>query len=245
MHLAEWILAGIYSHDTMMPNCAPLWFLTCLFVSYALFWNLIKQDSCNTRAILSMVYLFALLVICAFEKKYNITQLPWHIDVAFVASVFILIGYQLKEKMILEKINHWIIVGCFSLGTIIVLINGRINMVQNQYQNLVMFILGAMLLSIVFFYISKYLLTSKNVLIRLVSSVLEFCGQNTLMFIGFNYLFNVIVRHGFKVLGIQSQAIYCIVDCIVVITGCVVMSLLWNKTKRWWLKNDQISSNGR
>lgn len=41
--IPRYILAGLYSHDTSMPNCAPLWFLTCLFISYFYFWFLIKQ----------------------------------------------------------------------------------------------------------------------------------------------------------------------------------------------------------
>lgn len=233
IQLIDWCLAGIYSHDTLMPNCAPLWFLTCLFVSYVLFWILIKQDNIVKRAFLAMVQLIVLLIICGLEKKYGITQLPWHIDVALVSSIFMLVGYELKDKTFLKKNNIWIILGCFSIGTILIFINGRINMVQNQYQNIVLFILAAVALSNVVFFLSSVISNSKQKIVYILARGLEFCGQNTLIFIGFNYLFNVIVRQVFKVLGIQSQFIYCLVDSIAVVTGCVIVSLIWNKYKKW------------
>lgn len=61
---------------------------------------------------------------------------------------------------------------------------------------------------------------------------LEFCGKSTLVFIGFNYLFNVIVNQCFKILGIQQRVIYCIVDSIVVIVGCISIEVLWNRIKK-------------
>ena len=112
-----------------MPNCAPLWFLTCLFISYIFFWFLIKQECLIKRVVQVIVQILVLLIICGVEEKYNITQLPWHIDVALVSSVFMLVGYELKDNIFLEKNNIWLNIGYFSIGTGLILINGRINMV--------------------------------------------------------------------------------------------------------------------
>ena len=125
----------------MMPNCAPLWFLTCLYVSYVLFWILIKIDHHIVRLSLSVMYLLILSAVCNFEKTYGIVELPWHIDIALISSVFMLIGYELKEKKILEKLNMPIIAICFLFGSVIVFSNGKINMVQNQYNNMILFII--------------------------------------------------------------------------------------------------------
>lgn len=64
-------LAGVYSHATAMPNCTPLWFLTCLFISYIFFWFLIQSGKKNGLfpCILAIVYLGILLVVCNLEKK--------------------------------------------------------------------------------------------------------------------------------------------------------------------------------
>lgn len=232
IQLNDWILAGIYSYDIMMPNCAPLWFLPCLFVSYLFFWILIKRDHCIIRASLSIVYLLILLGVCNLEKAYGIIELPWHIDVALISSVFMLIGYELKDKQIIEKVNIPVAVASFLLGSVIIFINGKINMVQNQYNNMVLFIIGASFLTIVFFYISNRISNCKKIKINFMKRCLEFCGKSTLVFIGFNYLFNVIVNQCFKILGIQQRVIYCIVDSIVVIVGCISIELLWNRIKK-------------
>ena len=223
----KWILAGIYSHDELMPNCAPIWFLTCLFVTYIFFWVLIKK-SIKARIFYSTMYLVVLFGICRIEKFYGITQLPWHIDVGLIAAVFMLIGFEMKEYSILEQVKQWHILVCLLVGTAIVLKNGRINMVQNQYQNIGLFIVGAVLLTIVVLYISRRV---SNTSIHCVEYFLELCGKNTLIFIGFNYLINAFVRQGVKVVGIQSQMFYCIFDSIVVIMGCLFLSVLWNKIK--------------
>lgn len=227
--LINWVLAGIYSYDTMMPNCAPLWFLTCLFVSYALFWLLIKINHLIMRLSLSVVYLVILSAVCSLEKTYGIVELPWHIDVALISSVFMLIGYELKEKNILEKLNIPIVAICFLFGSVIVFSNGKINMVQNQYNNMILFIIGASFLSVFFCYISNKISNCKKIKGDFMKKSLEFCGQSTLAFIGFNYLFNVIMNRFFKILGIQQQVLYCIVDSIVVIVGCICIELLWKK----------------
>ena len=67
---------------------------------------------------------------------------------------------------------------------------------------------------------------------------LEFCGQSTLAFMGFNYLFNVIMNRFFKILGIQQQVLYCIIDSIVVIVGCISIELVWKK-----IKNSRLYKN--
>ena len=220
-----YIIAGLYSHDTAMPNCAPLWFLTCLFVSYSFFWILIKQRI-YVAMFLAVIYIGILQLLCKLEITIGITQLPWHVDVALVASIFMYIGYLLKSMQIItrSKISYAIV--CFGVGSVVAFSNGRINMVQNQYQNIWIFLVGAICLSVAVMTVG-YKLTENY---GRFGGAMGYLGRNTLIFMGFNYLINVIVRQISKWLHF-SDAIYSILDFLCVVIICLVLSHLWKKIK--------------
>lgn len=44
-------------------------------------------------------------------------------------------------------------------------------------------------------------------------------GKEFYFFIGFNYLFNIVLNFIFKILKIQSKKMYCILDIIIVTVG--------------------------
>ena len=222
-----YIGAGIYSHDISMPNCAPLWFLTCLFVSYFFFWALLYFDKQKKQFIIVISYILLLLVVCKIENCFQITQLPWHIDVALIASVFMLMGHIFSDKRdYITHNNHRLtsIVLLFGVGTIVIMINGRINMVQNQYQNIVLFILGATLLSLCVMLSSFTLCQYQNRVICKLADLLAFWGQNTIVFIGYNYMINVFVRQFVKLMGIENIIIYSLIDnlCVLIIVSLII-----------------------
>lgn len=229
-----WLLAGAYSHDTMMPNCAPLWFLTCLFVSYIFFWILVIQEKKLKQIAISVCYIMILFILCKIESCNNITQLPWHVDVAFIASVFMLVGYYLKEvELKLANIKKvYRVSGCFILFcmmSLAIMINGQINMVQNQYQNTIMFLLVASVMSIVIMMLVK----DTEIIIKKYSlyKICEYWGRNSIVFIGFNYLFNVVVRQVLNMMNFRNSVVYSIVDIFVVLIGCTGIAMCRNKIK--------------
>ena len=90
-------------------------------------------------------------------------------------------------------------------------------MVQNEYQNIVLFILSALLLTTAVFVFSKKI--SKNNKFDIIKRLLCYWGRNSIFFIGFNYLFNIVLNFIFKILKIQSKKMYCILDIIIVTVG--------------------------
>lgn len=212
-----------------MPNCAPLWFLTCLFVSYIFFWILIKQNI-NWQIVGSVLYIFILMIVCNVEKTLQITQLPWHIDVALIASVFMVIGYHLKVNSFAWVFeNRWCILLSVLVGSIIGLYNGRINMVQNQYQNIILFITSAVLISSgVIFGIKKLFSTKAD---SSIGNVVAFWGENSYYFLGFNYWVNSFLRKCCEIFLI-SNAVYNVMDVVTVMLGCSVLAFLMNKCKQ-------------
>ena len=94
----RYILAGLYSFDIDLPQCAPIWFLTCLFLAYMFFWILVNQTTVFRQVILGIIYLLVLVALKNLENMFDIIELPWHIDTALVASVFMLLGYTIKAS---------------------------------------------------------------------------------------------------------------------------------------------------
>ena len=107
------------------PGAEPLWFLTCMSVSYVLFTPLL-----NKKRVLWLIPLYllisALLVDCPI-------LLPWSIDTAFLGALFLLGGYNLKSVSFTNrKIFIFFITCCISyIG--IVYFNGDTNMSIRNY----------------------------------------------------------------------------------------------------------------
>lgn len=229
--ISRYILAGLYSHDTNMPNCAPLWFLTCLFITYFYFWFLMKSKSKIRRILMVVLYLGILFFVNQLESVYGIEQLPWHIDVALIASVFMLIGYELKKLsrcFLQSKYRILICTVCFIAGSVIAFFNKRVIMVTNQYGNMISFLVGATAMSVVVYDFSMRLCSARDRVSIRFAKLFGFWGRNTLMFIGFNYMINLAVRQLMKIFNLEATYVYSIVDIICVMIGCSAIAYLWN-----------------
>lgn len=97
--ILQYLFAGLWSHDTLMPNCAPLWFLTCLFVSYNYFWIILGAKTNIIRLLVCAFYLVLLVILCRFNYWLGINQLPWHVETGLAASLFMFAGFFLRRWM--------------------------------------------------------------------------------------------------------------------------------------------------
>ena len=93
-----WIIYSWGSAERM-PNCSPLWFLPCLFICSIYFYFLLKIENSYLRFVICVLASYLAL----FLSKYNVPQLPWHIDSALLGMVFMYIGYNLRKKRILYE----------------------------------------------------------------------------------------------------------------------------------------------
>ena len=217
-----------------MPNCAPLWFLTCMISAYLLFWILVQFKRLLFRAIGTIVYLIILLSICKIEKSCNISQLPWHIDVALIASVFMFFGYYLK-KYIHFFDNHKLIklkvsLAFFLAGSVIGMINGRVNMVTNDYQNLLLFCMSAILISTFIILVCRGVVSGSYLVLGRTGGgiihVLSQIGKDTLYIMGLNYFFNGFIREFCEKVGL-GDIMYTILDTILVIGLSCLFAYYW------------------
>ncbi len=232
--IRNYLVAGLYSHDTNMPNCAPLWFLTCLFVAYIFFWIMVNQEKFYKQILVAMIYFIILCFVLFIEKKYGIAQLPWHIDTALIASIFMLAGnfiYKFSPRIswLNQNIRVVIYICGFVISSIAFFFNGRIIMVINQYHNMILFFISATIMSVVIIeIINMYEKNSHN---SRIINLFSWWGSNTLIFLGFNYVFNLVVSQALRLINLNGTIINTIIDIIVVMAGCSVIAFEWNRIK--------------
>lgn len=176
-------------------------------------------------------YLCLLVFVCKVENVFGISQLPWHIDVALVGSVYMLVGYYLRTYfdgiLSLKLRSRILLIAIFAVSaTVFIMCNSRVIMVSNQYGNMLLFFAGAIMMTFSILLLFNIIGSIKCPTI----SVLSFWGRNTPMFIGFNYLFNFVLRQIFKVVGLEESLLFCVVDVVVVMIGCSVIAVIWNST---------------
>ena len=81
----------IYSRGTTdwLPNCSPVWFLTCLFFAEIMFYHIMKSRR---------PYLYVIIAGCiGFAMSLIGKVFPWNVDNAFSAIPFLYVGVLLKK----------------------------------------------------------------------------------------------------------------------------------------------------
>lgn len=74
----KYILGILYSRGTLewMPNCSPLWFLTCLFVVEIIIYNVLKSVK---RDIYIIIIIIMLGLLGSIVYKLIFIKLPWKV----------------------------------------------------------------------------------------------------------------------------------------------------------------------
>ena len=139
-----WIVTSIRVDGVFLPqNCTALWFLTCIFLSQLVFYLLV-----NCKPMRQCLLVFIIIAINYVMNCFKAPVLPWHLDVALIGSVFMLIGYYIKEKQLLDKIRTIMIpVLMIITASVIIMWNEKIDMYFRQYgKDLLIFLIQAALM---------------------------------------------------------------------------------------------------
>lgn len=199
----KYIIGILYSRGTVewMPNCTPLWFLTALFVAMLMYYWINKLHERNKIIGFTMIA-FAALVSWILDIK-NIPKLPWNIDTAMMALMYIHIGrYLFHEAWFENEINRgWkgilFIFILLIVGSVGIIANpiDSVNFDNNYYGNIALMFLGSVGIGgviMVFFHMCRWLWR------HLVGKFLEFVGKHTVFIMGFDYFSSTV---GGKILG--------------------------------------------
>jgi acyltransferase len=194
-------LIGIfYSRGTLewLPNCSPLWFLTCLFTAEIIFLFVLK----NTVKKHTLVY----ISIATLGYIISVTipfKLPWNIDTALTAVLFMYFGFLLKRYKLVQilyniKKSQLILISILSI--FLLYISNNFNHVKyisfdsNYYGNILLMYIGAIAGIVLVFIVSRFLNSSK---------ILKYFGVNTMPIIGFNYAAIWFVGAVFSILDLR------------------------------------------
>lgn len=175
-----WIL---YSNGDLfkMPNCTPLWFLPAIFISVIYLYGLLKVSDRY-----KVLFLFGGVVINVVLEYFNVGQLPWHIDVCMIGTLFMYVGVIIKEKNLLDKNISFIsviVLVCFGLYAIWK--NELISMVIRDFNNIILTIIGSVFVSFVLLFVSKKF--------DFKCKLLSLLGRNTIIIMALNYAVNKLI----------------------------------------------------
>lgn len=166
------ILYSIASTE-YMPNCTPLWFLTCLFVSEMVLFVIMKHSGH-----ISLWMAFFLIINIALVR-FQAPTLPWNMNVATIGITFMYIGILIRKKpKLIRPSSLFLTVPVFVLFT---LQNSEVNLAAMRFGNYLYMYISAVSGSLA--------VLSVSVLCKR-SGLLKFYGQNTMCIIGTNYALN-------------------------------------------------------
>lgn len=168
-----------------------IWFLTALFFATSIYFLLYK--TANTP-----ITLFILVnVICVVGysmSTYCVFQLPWALEASFVSICFIYFGNIVRKyednriiKTILN-IRFYLLVPLIIIDSLLIYTNGYINMRTGDYANFFLFFINASLSIVILWNVAKLFSVSQCKVIKCISSVLQYIGRNSIVFLCLNQI---------------------------------------------------------
>lgn len=169
-----------------------LWFLACLFITEILFFILRSHFIKQYILIIVTITISILGYIYSFS---GFPRLPFCMDISLIAITFYCGGYILKDLMLKDKFNKFVVFILFVSGAFFSYINGRIDMSSNQYENYPFFLIASFSSIIFWFQISKKIPAL---------GVLKYIGKNSILFfLLHNVSVAILYAFIYKILGEQ------------------------------------------
>lgn len=140
-------LLGIILQKRLGTCSGALWFLACLFVAEIIMYAIVRLAKHNYK-IITVLIVISFCIGMAWIKLTNIL-LPWDIEIAFVAVLFIGLGYLAKQFLSKTNINRWLCLIFFAINISVALINyyfskkTEVDMANDIFGNPVLFVLSA------------------------------------------------------------------------------------------------------
>jgi acyltransferase len=169
----------LYSYGNLeyMPNCSPLWFLTCLYLTEILLIVILKKSP-KPYIFIGIILLIGIIYNQTFHYR-----LPWNLDVSLIAIGFMYMGYLIKGYKILEHYKHKYSVLLLLMAVVSITYNSTISMNGRMYGNFLLTFISGITISLLVLYYCKYIKKSK---------ILYFFGNNSMFIMGYNYAFNTL-----------------------------------------------------
>lgn len=211
-------LIGIFyanNIDGWMIYNGVMWFIPALFISELIFFGLVKLKLSNKRFI---TILFLLSLIAFAISKYIAILFPFGVNISLTATVFIGIGYIMKDTLV-PSFSTIISIFIFIMSYLLSQLNSIVFMYQNNYGNYILFYLTAIMGIVLYLNISKKL--SK-------SEFLNFFGRNTLIILVFHskiiFILDIIIKKVLNLSILYSGAIITPLTIIILIPFILIIN---------------------
>lgn len=184
------IIKDVYLGTPENINVSSIWFLLCLFWVTIFFNTILKIENKKLKYIM-----LSFIVICGFmyaqykEKvMLPLYRMPFDLDVALIGVFFLSIGYFFKSRWYQKeatKIELGKIAMFFLIFNILVFYNGRVNLHELKFNNVIIYLLESLIGSYILITFGKILEKFRNnILIKLVSWI----GKNNIYILGLQAL---------------------------------------------------------
>ena len=207
------LLGILYSRNCLMPMDsatnvyfmqilnAPTWFLTCMFVSYILFWILMRAAKGDSRKAFVGNGIYLLIAIGLHYACPVL--LPWSIDCAFYAVTFLIIGklaavQDWVGKLLKKPFYLFLVAAAFALAA---RWNGSVNMSVGDYgRSMALYLFVGTAGSLIVMALCSALYETKHT--KWLQRPLEFIGRHTLPILCLHLFVYSVIGMVFGMLGI-------------------------------------------
>lgn len=244
---------SMFTENTYLFTVAngALWYLTAFFAA-SLVYHLVIDKCLASRKFL--IGCMAVLIGITMVLNQLPILLPWSIDIACVAALFMIVGTLLGRCEFFEK--EWnipLIIGTAIVYIVLSTINPGINMSTREYGvyqtlSIPMFIVIGISGSMLCIWAGK--LVQNNI----IGKLLEHIGRNTVVLLAFHLLgFEIFTKIYMKLTGVYDiatlepipYAVYHAVRIITSVCGCLVLAEIIGRVKRMFQKKreDNLKSS--
>lgn len=206
---------------------SPLWFLTALFLTLALYDAVSRLTKHKKKWMLG-----AMLLCLAFSAAFRLflpILLPWSADTVFLCMVFVFVGELITEYEIMEKLyvkSYWLLL-FLAVFIAVVNINGSGNMSVRDYgKSEFLYLFGGCCGTVLCIFVSEMLARY----FKLSGAVLKAVGSHTIILLGMHMFCFTVFQMGCSLVGIDgSMWIMKLVMIIGTVTVLTVSNLLFDK----------------
>ena len=185
---------GLYSillfNNNRMPIAGALWFLTSFYFSSLIFF--ILEKNIKNKKLLGVLCMILLLIGVYLKKVFNI-ELIWSLNSSLVGVGLLYMGYILKNKNIIDKLNIkniFILIPTIVVHFISIKYTGYVNMRISSYPFFIFFIFNVIISCVVYISISNRIIG----LNEFIKKFLMMLGKESMIALCLNQFIIRIVR---------------------------------------------------
>lgn len=174
------IIIGIFYSNSaeIRATTNAAWFLVTLYVAEVLFYLLHKYLKEDGRIFLASFMLALLGIVASMGDE--VANAPFHLDVAFVAQMYICIGYILRKHLsyvldcIREAGKYKGVIVLLMISSFFAMINTTVDLSNENYGNILYTLISSLGISLALIYIFQYIPKI---------SLLSYIGKNTIIYL--------------------------------------------------------------